>query len=244
MPRRRSPAGPAAGGGTPRPTPTRASTARSWVTAASSGGRRGSTRQTRTCWGRSQDVGCSRWAPEPPSAHGGCSPRGRRSSRSTCRTRSWPIPAGSTPRPEPTCRWSRPTPARCRSRRSSFDLACSAYGAVPFVADVLALHARGRPRAPPGRSLGLLGHPPGALGLPGRGRPGRAQGQPVLLRPQPVRRDGRRRRGVVRRAPPHPRRPGPRARGGGFRRGRRRRAGVAARQPRRSGAAGRRCGEG
>ena len=38
-------------------------------------------------------------------------------------------------------RSSRPTRRRCRSPRTAFDLACSAYGAVPFVADSGADHA-------------------------------------------------------------------------------------------------------
>ena len=33
------------------------------------------------------------------------------------------------------CRWCRPTRWRCRSRDAAFDIVCTAFGAVPFVAD-------------------------------------------------------------------------------------------------------------
>ena len=72
---------------------------------------------------------------------------------------------------------------RCRSRDGAFDIACSAFGAIPFVADSAAVMARGGPGAAARRSLGVLGDPPDALDLPrrpGRARPDR---RPVVLRP-------------------------------------------------------------
>ena len=73
----------------------------------------------------------------------------------------------------------------------SFDLAVSAFGALPFVADAPGTLRRGRSGAAAGRAAGLQRHPPAALGVPGRPRPGRADGRPVVLRPDAVRRGGR-----------------------------------------------------
>ena len=106
-------------------------------------------------------------------------------------------------------RWCRPTRSRCRSPTSASTSPSPPSGRSRS-SPTRRSDARGAPGAAPGRAMGLLGHPPDALdlpGRPGRGRPGRGA---LLLRPPPVRGD-RRRTGPVtlRRAAPHPRRPGP-----------------------------------
>ena len=95
---------------------------------------------------------------------------------------------------------------------------------------------RGRPGAAPGRALGLLRHAPDAVVLPGRPRPGRADRGPVLLRPAQLRRGRRGRPAGVRRAAPHAGRPGPRDRRGRVRAAGRRGTRVAGRARPRVGA--------
>ena len=97
-------------------------------------------------------------------------------------------------------------------RDGAFDLACSAFGAVPFVAEPGAGDARGGPGAAARRALGVRGEPPDALDVLRRPRPGRAGRAAVLLRPHALRRGRRPRRRHLRRAPPHARRPGARRR--------------------------------
>ena len=92
-----------------------------------------------------------------------------------------------------SCRSCRPTPRSCRSRDGSFDLACSAFGAVPFVAEPEPGDARGGPGAAARRPVGVRGEPPDALDVLRRPRPGRAGRAAVLLRPHALRRGGRRR---------------------------------------------------
>ena len=60
---------------------------------------------------------------------------------------------------------------------ASFDMACSAYGAVPFVADSGSGHGGGGAGAPARRAVGVLGDASAAVELsrrPGAGRAGRA----------------------------------------------------------------------
>ena len=91
-----------------------------------------------------------------------------------------------------------------------FDLAFSAFGAIPFVADSAGGDARGGPGAAPraGAGCSLSTHPmrwafpddPGPAGL---------HRDPVVLRPLAVRGGGRDGRARLRRAPPDDGRPGP-----------------------------------
>ena len=117
--------------------------------------------------------------------------RGRRRRRSGRRA-GWPRRAlARGPRPEPRHAAARAGPlpggrprpggrrCGCRSPTRSFDLACSAYGAVPFVADAGAVFAEVARVLRPGGPLGVLGDPPGALGLPGRPWPGGARRRPA-----------------------------------------------------------------
>ena len=189
--RHRELAGPTGAGGTATRTSTRSSTARSSATTGSCGAPRGSTRWRPSCSARRTDLKgqdvleigagaaqCSRWLAGPGRAPGG-------------------------PGPLPP-----PAPARAADRRSavplvqadagalpfadgSFDLACSAYGALPFVADPVRGAARGAPGAAPGRPLRLLRDPPDPLGLPRRAGPRGPDGRRLLLRPHAVRRAGR-----------------------------------------------------
>ena len=61
--------------------------------------------------------------------------------------------------------------------RESFDLACSAFGALPFVADSAAVMREVARVLRPGGPVGVLGDPPDALGLPRRPRPGGPAGR-------------------------------------------------------------------
>ena len=140
-------------------------------------------------------------------------------------------------RPGRPCRSRWTCPARCcatppgRARRSgidvplvqagaerlpfadaSFDLACSAFGARPVRGRARAGDARGGPRAAPRRPVRVRRQPPGALGVPGRPRTRRADRRTVLFRPHALPGGRRVRRGHLRRAPPHARRPGARRR--------------------------------
>ena len=87
----------------------------------------------------------------------------------------------------------------------SFDLACSAFGAIPFVADVGAVLGEvARVLRPGGKFVFAVTHPlrwifPDDPGPDGSGR------RTVLFRPDALRRGGRVRRGHVRGAPPHAR---------------------------------------
>ena len=140
-------------------------------------------------------------------------PRARSRSRSTC-------PPGCSRQARAARRAPRVCPYRsCRRRRraavpdASFDLAFSAYGAVPFVADSAAVMREvARVLRPGGRWVFSVTHPmrwafpddPGD-------RPGSRRG-PVVLRPaRRTSSDDDAGRRDVRRAPPHPRRPGARA---------------------------------
>ena len=110
---------------------------------------------------------------------------------------------------------------------AAFDLACSAYGAVPFVDDpARVMREVARVLRPGGRWVFSLTHPvrwafpddPGENGL---------TATPLVLRPHAVPGDRRGRHRHLRRAPPHARRPGPRPRRRRVRAGRPGRAGVA-----------------
>ena len=142
------------------------------------------------------------------------------------------------------CRWSRRTPAALPLADASVDVACSAYGAVPFVADSAALMREVARVLRPGGRWVFSATPPAALGAARRPRRGRAGRAELVLRPDAVRRGGSGRAGRVRRAPPHPGRPGARAGGRRVRAGRPGGAGVAGRATSRPGAAGARCAVG
>ena len=102
-------------------------------------------------------------------------------------------------------RWCRPTPPGCRSPTGSFDLACSAYGGLPFVADSAAvLREVARVLRPGGRFVFSLGHPMRWC-LPDDPGPGGLVVRRLLLRPDAVRRAGPGRAGHLRGAPPHAR---------------------------------------
>ena len=113
---------------------------------------------------------------------------------------------------------------------AAFDIAFTAFGAVPFVDDSAARDARGAPGPAPGRPLGLLGHPPDALDLPRRPRRGRPGRRALVLRPPALRRVRRRRH-----APPTSNSTAPSATGSASWSA----AGFALRRPDRAGVAGR-----
>ena len=140
----------------------------------------------------------------------------------------------------PASRWCRPTSASCRSRDASFDLAFSAFGAIPFVADpAAAMREVARVLRPGGRWVFAATHPmrwafpddPGPLGLTAI--------QSYFDRSPYVEVDDDGRAGL-RRAPPHDGRPGPGDRRGRVRAAGRHRAGVAGGLHRQPGASGRR----
>ena len=95
---------------------------------------------------------------------------------------------------------------------ASFDIACSAFGAVPFVADSAAGDERGGAGAAPGRAWVFAVNHPIRWIFPDDPGPRRAHRVAPLLRPHPLRGGRRRRRPHLRRAPPHDRRPGARDR--------------------------------
>ncbi len=79
--------------------------------------------------------------------------------RSTCRTGSSSTPGASTTAPD-AFPLVQADAARCRSRTRSFDLACSAYGAVPFVADsARVMRETHRVLRPGGRWVFSVTHP-------------------------------------------------------------------------------------
>ena len=134
--------------------------------------------------------------------------------------------------------------ARLPFADASFDLACSAYGGVPFVADSAAVMREvARVLRPGGRWVFSVTHPvrwafpddPGPGGLVAR--------DSYFDRTPYVEQDDHGRRDL-RRAPPHPGRPGPGDRRRRLPAGRPGRAGVAGRTPPGPGAAGARCGAG
>ena len=132
--------------GTGWPTTTRTSTAPSSATPASSGGPRASARRTRGLLGdRPRPARPGGRAAAPRRALAGCWSAGRRGVR---RRRLAPA---APARPAARRRTGDDLPRRpgrrgaaAVPRPASFDVAFSAYGAVPFVADAAALHARGR----------------------------------------------------------------------------------------------------
>ena len=210
--RRREPAGQPAAGGTPTPTTTRPSTARSWATWTS-------------CWCpeglREADarlLGDVRRAAGAGARlrRGGRRPLAGRPGRPA--GRAGPVRRHAAPRrPRPPTRTGVRVPLvqadalALPFADAAFDIACTAFGAMPFVADSAAVMREVLPGAAARRALGLLGHPPDALDLPrrpGRGRPDAPCTPTSTARPY-VEQDERR-RGHLRRAAPHPRRPDPR----------------------------------
>ena len=120
---------------------------------------------------------------------------------------------GPAPASEAACPSSSATAARCPFGEGTFDIVFTAYGVVPFVADSeLVMREAARVLRPGGRFVFSTTHPL-RWAFPDDPGPGGLTVTAVLLRPDPVRRGGRRRDGDLRRAPPHPRRPGARARG-------------------------------
>jgi Methylase involved in ubiquinone/menaquinone biosynthesis len=94
---------------------------------------------------------------------------------------------------------------------ASFDLACSAFGAVPFVAEPeRVMREVARVLRPGGRWVFAVNHP--MRWMFSDDPAPRADRRAVLLRPDALRRGGRLRRRHLRGAPPHPRRPRPRRR--------------------------------
>ena len=191
----------------------------------------GRPRRARTSW---------RSARARPSAPAGWPPRAPVRWPWTSPTASSSTPCGSASRCDPG--------AAGGGRRSalpfadgSFDLACSAYGALPFVADpVQVLREVRRVLRPGGRLVFSVTHPirwafpdePGPEGL--------SVAASYFDRTPYVEQDERRQRGL-RRAPPHARRPGARRGGRRLPAGRPGRAASGRPGTPRSGAAGPRC---
>ena len=175
---------------------------------------------------------CSRWLPRRGRAAGGARPlRGHAAPR----RRAGPRPPASR------CRSSRPTPSQLPFRDGSFDLACSAFGAVPFVADPGAVMREvARVLRPGGRWVFAVNHPMRWMFSDDPGPDGLVVRQSYFDRMPYVEVDDARRR-HLRRAPPHARRPGARRRRRGPGARRPRRAGVARGPRRRCGASGPRC---
>ena len=97
----------------------------------------------------------------------------------------------AAPRPASPCRWCRPAPSGCRSPTSSFDLACSAFGAVPFVADPAGVMREvARVLRPGGRWVFAVNHPMRWM-FPDDPGPDGLTVHAVVLRPHALRR-GRR----------------------------------------------------
>ena len=135
---------------------------------------------------------CSRSGPARPSARAGWrAPRGRR-------RRARPVDGDAAHGPADRRRAHRP-PAGCPSCRAtrlalpladaSFDLACSAYGAVPFVADSGAVLRRGGPGAAARRPVGVLASHPVRWAFPDDPGPHGLTATTVLLRPHALRRE-------------------------------------------------------
>ena len=221
-------------GGTPRRPLTRPSTGNSSATWTSSGARRGCGRRTRACSvtgvrrprrarGRVRRRAVLAMARRRQGARAGVdlsaaqlAARPRRSTGDTGIVRRG-RPGGRRGLP---FRTSRSTSRARRSARSA------------FVADSAAVMREVARSTSARRSLGVRGDPSAAVGSCRRSRPDGLVVRGLVLRSHAVRR-GRRpvRRSDVRRAPPDPRRPGPRARRRRACAGRPDRAGVARRTP-------------
>ena len=119
---------------------------------------------------------------------------------------------GRSPAP---CPWCRPTPPRLPLADASFDLAFSAYGALPFVADVAPVLAEvARVLRPGGRWVFSVTHPVRWAFPDAPGPEGLVADRSYFDRTPYVERDGVG-HGHLRRAPPHARRHRARARRGG-----------------------------
>ena len=182
---------------------------RSSATPASCGARRGSPRTRPACSATSGTRTSSRWGPAPGSAHAGCAPaaaaaigidlshRQLQHSRRIDDETGIAVPAVLG------------TATALPFADDSFDVVFSSFGALQFVGDIDdAVAETARVLRPGGRYAFSITHPTRWM-FPDDPGPRRARGQPVLLGPHAVRRGRRRcRHGVVRRAPPHPRRLG------------------------------------
>ncbi len=194
----------------------------------SSGARKGCARPTRGCWARSTAVACSRSAAALRSARAGCGRREPRSSRWTCplaqlrESQRIDRAAGDDLVP-----LVQADAARLPLSDASVDLACSAYGALPFVADSAAVQAEvARVLRPGGRWVFSVTHPIRWALPDDPGREGLTVTSSYFDRTPYVELDGTGAR-HLRRAPPHAGRPGardPRRRAAAGRPGR---AGVA-----------------
>ena len=185
-------------------------------------------------------AGPARSAHRTPGARGRCRRRAgvalaRGAGRRAGRARPQPRHAAARRRgrsPAVAARPGRRRRAPVRATRS-FDLACSAYGAIPFVADVEAVFAEvARVLRPGGRWVFSVTHPVRWAFPDAPGPEGLVADRPYFDRTPYVERDdvGR---GHLRRAPPDPRRHRPGTRGGG----------AAGRRPRRAGVAGAQRGD-
>ena len=184
---------------------TTPSTASSWATTGSSGARKASTRRTPGCSAPWPAGACWRSGAVPPSARAGWSGRAPTWSGSTSRSGSCGSAATWTAAAAQACGPSRPTRRRCHSPTQTFDLACSAFGGLPFVRDAgPALREVHRVLRPGGRLVFSVTHPVRWAMPDDPGERGAADHR-LVLRPHAVRRGGRRRRTRVRRAPPHAR---------------------------------------
>ena len=219
-PRRSAPRsrnGRAAPGGTPTPTTTWPSTARTSATSTSSGARRACGRPTRTCSGdvsgrRVLEVGCGSAAVRAVARDAGRRPVALGPLGARCCATRGRAQRARTGIAVPLVQAGRRAAAVRRRRRSTS--ACSAFGAVPFVADAgRVMREVARVLRPGGRWVFAVNHPMRWMFSDDPGPDGLTVGQSVL-RPHALRRGRRRGRADLRRAPPHAGRPGARRRRG------------------------------
>src|SRR6266540_631606 len=133
----------------------RPNTGSSWVTSGSSGGPKVSTKPTYGSWATSPDGGSWRSAAVPASARAGWLPRTPMWSAWTCRGSSCGTAGAWIAGPVVQA-----DAQRLPFRHAAFDLACSAYGAMPFVADAAAVLGEvARVLRPGGRFVFATSHP-------------------------------------------------------------------------------------
>ena len=181
-------------GGTPTPTTTTSNTATSSASPTSCGARSRCARQTPACSVTSRVGTCSRSAAAPRRARAGWRSRARGSPRSTCPPACCAYAAAANEATGVDVPLVRANAERLPFASETFDIACSAFGAVPFVADLARDLPRDRAGAAAGRLVGVRGDSPDAVDLPGRPRPERPARHRLVLRPHPVRRGRRGRR--------------------------------------------------
>ncbi len=152
---------------------------------------------------RGRGATCWRSGPARRRARAGCAARARGRWRWTCPAACCGTRPRWAPRPASPVPLVQAGAERLPFRAASFDLACSAFGAVPFVADPGRVMAEvARVLRPGGRWVFAVNHPMRWVFSDDPG-PGRADRAAVLLRPHALRRGRRGRRGHLRRAPPH-----------------------------------------